>query len=84
MPGPDLEIGGGGEVTQTLKALVWSKNKGEGRTPPAPPGDPSLAYPFRVDHCLPNVSESRTVLDSGFQVLDSSLFQWNLDSAPVN
>ena len=28
----------------------------------------------------PHVRESRTVLDSGFQVLDSCLFLWNLDS----
>ena len=28
----------------------------------------------------PNVRESKTVLESGFQVLDSSLCQWNLDS----
>ena len=28
----------------------------------------------------PDVSEYKTVLDSGFRVLDYSLFQWNLDS----
>ena len=62
-------------------------------TPPPPfphgplPGISPLTYPFRINHCLPHVRESKKVLDSGFhavdsgfQVLDSSLFQWNLDS----
>ena len=41
--------------------------------------DPGLAN--SVSKVLsPNVRESKTVLDSGFQVLDSSLCQWNLDS----
>ena len=59
--------------------------------PPRPhgplPGISPLTYPFRINHCLPHVRESKKVLDSGFhavdsgfQVLDSSLFQWNLDS----
>ena len=59
---------------------------------PPPPTGPSRGsrhrtYPFRINHCLPHVRESKKVLDSGFhavdsgfQVLDSSLFQWNLDS----
>ena len=42
---------------------------------------------FPVNHCSPHVRDSKTVsdsgfhaVDSGFQVLHSSLFQWNLDS----
>ena len=77
---------GGGAVIQTLRTSVWSKNNG-GPGPRAPPGDPPKAYPFRVKHCSPHVRESKKVLDSGFhtvdswfQVLYSSLFQWNLDS----
>ena len=54
VPNPDLDIRGkGGEGDRGwslkkklggLRVSVWSKNKGEGRTPRAPPLEPPLAH----------------------------------------
>ena len=46
------------------------------QTPPPPPHGPlpgisPLTYPFRINHCLPHVRESKKVLDSGFHAVDS-------------
>ena len=45
-----------------------------------PPFRPSISDTSMKDCVSPYVRESKTVLDSGFQALDSSLCQWDLDS----
>ena len=75
MPDPDLEIrgrggggGAGGEaVIQTLRASVWSKNKGTGEGPPlASPGLPWIRHCdqhcyslFRMAFSIPFLSGPR-------------------------